>query len=334
MILKKLMKLQKMIVTNKDLSEFNSLQIAVNTKYYIECKTDSDIEEAFKFLKKNKIKFLILGEGTNVVFTKPYDGLIIKNSFKKEKKINKNKVKVSSGYNWDRFVRFCIKNSLYGLENLSGIPGTVGAGPIQNIGAYGEEISDYIEYIEVFNLKTGNVEILNNMNCNFDYRDSLFKKHKHLFIKNVFFKLKEKFIANNSYQDLQDYRYKKASELRQRILRIRNQKLENYLTKPNVGSFFKNPLINKKDLKKLLSEEADLKFYKHDALIKVSAAWLIERCNLKGMKFNKARVSKKHSLVLINEDKSPNSILKLKNKVKTTVSKKYNISLEEEPTII
>ena len=323
-----------MIVINKDLSEFNSLQIAVNAKYYIECKTDSDIEEAFKFIKKNKINFLILGEGTNVVFTKPYDGLIIKNSFKKEKKIYKNKVKVSSGYNWDRFVRFCIKNSLYGLENLSGIPGTVGAGPIQNIGAYGEEISDYIEHIEVFNLKTGNVEILNNMNCNFDYRDSLFKKHKHLFIKNVFFKLKEKFIANNSYQDLQDYRFKKASELRQRVLRIRNQKLENYLTKPNVGSFFKNPLINKKDLKKLLSEEADLKFYKHDALIKVSAAWLIERCNLKGMQFNKARVSKKHSLVLINEDKSPNSILKLKNKVKTTVSKKYNIRLEEEPTII
>ena len=323
-----------MIVTNKDLSEFNSLQIAVNAKYYIECKTDSDIEEAFQFIKKNKIKFLILGEGTNVVFTKPYDGLIIKNSFKKEKKINKNKVKISSGYNWDRFVRFCIKNSLYGLENLSGIPGTVGAGPIQNIGAYGEEISDYIEHIEVFNLKTGNVEILNNMNCNFDYRDSLFKKHKHLFIKNVFFKLKEKFIANNSYQDLQDYRFKKASELRQRVLRIRNQKLENYLTKPNVGSFFKNPLINKKDLKKLLSEEADLKFYKHNALIKVSAAWLIERCNLKGMQFNKARVSKKHSLVLINEDKSPNSILKLKNKVKTTVSKKYNIRLEEEPTII
>ena len=320
-----------MIVTNKDLSEFNSLQIAVNAKYYIECKTDSDIEEVFQFIKKNKIKFLILGEGTNVVFTKPYDGLIIKNSFKKEKKIIKNKVKVSSGYNWDRFVRFCIKNSLYGLENL---PGTVGAGPIQNIGAYGEEISDYIEHIEVFNLKTGNVEILNNMNCNFDYRDSLFKKHKHLFIKNVFFKLKEKFIANNSYQDLQDYSFKKASELRQRVLRIRNQKLENYLTKPNVGSFFKNPLINKKDLKKLLSEEADLKFYKYDALIKVSAAWLIERCNLKGMQLNKARVSKKHSLVLINEDKSPNSILKLKDKVKTTVSKKYNIRLEEEPTII
>ena len=323
-----------MIVTNKDLSKINSLQISVKAKYYIECKTDSDIEEAFQFTKKNKIKFLILGEGTNVVFTKPYEGLIIKNSFKKEKKIYKNKVKVSSGFNWDRFVTFCIKNSLYGLENLSGIPGTVGAGPIQNIGAYGEEISDYIEHIEVFNLKTGNVEILNNMNCNFDYRDSLFKKHKHLFIKNVFFKLKEKFIANNSYQDLQDYRFKKASELRKRILRIRNQKLENYLTKPNVGSFFKNPLIKKKDLKKLLSEEVDLKFYKHEAMIKVSAAWLIERCNLKGIQLNKARVSRKHSLVLINEDKSPNSILKLKNKVKTTVSKKYNIRLEEEPTII
>lgn len=328
------MKPRKKIVTNKNLSELNSLQIAVNAKYYIECKTDSDIEEAFQFIKKNKIKFLILGEGTNVVFTKPFEGLIIKNLFKKEKRIYKNKVKISSGYNWDRFVTFCIKNSLYGLENLSGIPGTVGAGPIQNIGAYGEEISNYIEHIEVFNFKTGNVEILNNMNCNFDYRDSLFKKHKYLFIKNVFFKLKDKFIANNSYQDLQVYRFKKASELRKSILKIRNKKLENYLKKPNVGSFFKNPLIKKKELKKLLSEEADLKFYKHNSLIKISAAWLIEKCNLKGIQFNKARVSNKHSLVLINEDKSPNSILKLKNKVKTIVSNKYNIKLEEEPTII
>tara|TARA_B100000524_G_scaffold98106_1_gene46816 strand:+ start:1610 stop:2599 length:990 start_codon:yes stop_codon:yes gene_type:complete len=328
------MKLQKKVVTNKNLSKFNSLQISVKAKYYIECKTDSDIKEAFQFIKKNKIKFLILGEGTNVVFTKPFDGLIIKNLYKKEKKIYKNKVKVSSGYNWDRFVSFCIKNSLYGLENLSGIPGTVGAGPIQNIGAYGEEISNYIEHIEVFNFRTGNVETLNNINCNFDYRNSLFKKNKHLFIKNVFFKLKNKFIANNSYQDLKVYRFKKASELREIVLKIRNQKLENYLTKPNVGSFFKNPLIKKKDLKRLIAKEADIKFYKHNALIKVSAAWLIERCNLKGLQLNKARVSKKHSLVLINEDKKPNSILKLKNKIKTIVLTKYNIRLEEEPTII
>ncbi len=328
------MKLQKKIVRNKNLRKFNSLQIAVKAKYYIECKTDSDLEEAFKFIKINKVKFLILGEGTNVVFTKSFEGLIIKNVFKKEKKIYKNKVIVSSGYNWDGFVRFCIKNSLYGLENLSGIPGTVGAGPIQNIGAYGEEIADYIEHIEVFNFKTGNIETLNNMNCNFDYRNSLFKKNKHLFIKNIFFKLKDKFIPNNSYQDLQVYKFKKASELRRRVLKIRNQKLENYLSKPNVGSFFKNPLIKKKDLKKILSQEVDLKFYKHNALIKISAAWLIERCNLKGFKFNKAQVSKKHSLVLINEDKTPNSILKLKNKIKTKVLKKYNIKLEEEPTII
>ena len=328
------MKLQKKVVTNKNLSKFNSLQISVKAKYYIECKTDSDIKEAFQFIKKNKIKFLILGEGTNVVFTKPFDGLIIKNLYKKEKKIYKNKVKVSSGYNWDRFVSFCIKNSLYGLENLSGIPGTVGAGPIQNIGAYGEEISNYIEHIEVFNFRTGNVETLNKINCNFDYRNSLFKKNKHLFIKNIFFKLKNKFIANNSYQDLKVYRFKKASELREIVLKIRNQKLENYLTKPNVGSFFKNPLIKKKDLKRLIAKEADIKFYKHNALIKVSAAWLIERCNLKGLQLNKARVSKKHSLVLINEDKKPNSILKLKNKIKTIVLTKYNIRLEEEPTII
>ena len=328
------MKLQKKIVTNKNLSKLNSLQISVKAKYYLECKTDSDLEFAFHFIKKNKVKFLVLGEGTNVVFTKPFEGLIIKNIFKKEKKIYENKVKISSGYNWDRFVSFCIKNSLYGLENLSGIPGTVGAGPIQNIGAYGEEIANYIEHIEVFNFKTGNVEILNNKNCNFDYRNSFFKKNKHLFIKNIFFRLKKNFIANNSYQGLQGYEFKKASDLRKSILKIRNRKLENYLTKPNVGSFFKNPIIKKQDLSKLLKLDTDLKFYNHNKLIKVSAAWLIERSDLKGFKFFKASVSKKHSLVLVNEDKSPNSILKLKNKIKTIVLSKYNILLEEEPTIV
>ncbi len=328
------MKLQKKIVTNKSLSKLNSLQIGVKAKYFMECKTDSDLKFAFHFIKKNKIKFLVLGEGTNIILTKHFKGLIIKNVFKKEKKIYENKVKISSGYNWDKFVSFCIKNSLYGLENLSGIPGTVGAGPIQNIGAYGEEIANYIEHIEVFNFKTGNVEILNNMNCNFDYRNSFFKKNKHLFIKNIFFKLKKNFIANNSYQDLKVYEFKKASDLRKSILKIRNRKLENYIRKPNVGSFFKNPVIKKQDLSKLLKLDADLKFYKHNKLIKVSAAWLIERCGLKGFKLYKARVSNKHSLVLINEDKSPDSILKLKNKIRTIVLRKYNVLLEEEPTIV
>ncbi len=328
------MKLQKKIIQNKNLSKCNSLQIAVKAKYYIECKTDSDLKIAFNFIRKHKIKFLILGEGTNIVFTKSFDGLIIKNAFKKEKRIFKNKVKVSSGYDWDRFVLFCIKNSLYGLENLSGIPGTVGAGPIQNIGAYGEEISDYIQHVEIFNFKTGNVEILNNSKCEFSYRESLFKKNKHLFVKNIFFNLRDNFIPNNSYQDLQDYKFKKAIDIRRSILKIRNQKLENYLIKPNVGSFFKNPLIKKKDLKRLLSQDSSLKFYDHNSFAKISAAWLIEKSNMKGFKFNKAQVSKKHSLVLINKDKSPNSILKLKNKIKSVVLMKYNIKLEEEPTIV
>tara|TARA_B100001057_G_scaffold392391_1_gene400929 strand:+ start:365 stop:1351 length:987 start_codon:yes stop_codon:yes gene_type:complete len=328
------MKSQKKIDTNKDLSKLNSLKIEVKAKYFIECKTDSDLKIAFNFIKKNKLKFLILGDGTNIFFKKSFEGLIIKNNFKEEKKIIKNKVKVSSGYNWDKFVSFCIKNSLYGLENLSGIPGTVGAGPIQNIGAYGVEISNYINHVEVFNFKSGNIEILNNANCDFDYRDSSFKKNKHLFIKNIFFNLKDKFTANNSYQDLQDYKFKKAFEIRKAILKIRNQKLENHLIKPNLGSFFKNPLIRNEDLKKLLSREPDLKFYKHNSQVKVSAAWLIEKCNFKGVKINKAQVSKKHSLVLLNEEKSPKSIIKLKNKIKTVVQRKYNIKLEEEPTIV
>ena len=117
------MRLQKKIIINKNLNELNSLRIAVKSRYFIECKSDKDLDLAFNFIKQNKLKFLILGEGTNVVFRKDFEGMVIKNLYKKEKKIMNDKVKISSGYNWDKFVLYCLKNSLFGLENLSGIPG-------------------------------------------------------------------------------------------------------------------------------------------------------------------------------------------------------------------
>lgn len=328
------MRLQKKIIINKNLNELNSLRIAVKSRYFIECKSDKDLDLAFNFIKQNKLKFLILGEGTNVVFRKDFEGMVIKNLYKKEKKITNDNVKISSGYNWDKFVLYCLKNSLFGLENLSGIPGTVGAGPIQNIGAYGEEISNYVKHVEVFNFADGNTEILNNKNCDFSYRGSFFKKNNHLFIKNIFFKLDKKFIPKNSYEDLRNFKFTKALEIRKKILEIRNKKLENYKVNPNVGSFFKNPLMNKNEFKSLKVLEPKVKFYNQDALIKISAAWLIENSGLKGFNFYKARVSNRHSLVLINEDKAPDSILKLRTKIKNLVKKKYKIKLEEEPTII
>lgn len=328
------MKLQKKITSNKNLLEFNSLRVSVYSKYFIDCKTDKDLQLAFNFIKNNKIPFFILGEGTNVVFKKNYNGLIIKNSFKKKRQIIGQKIIISGGFNWDAFVRFSIVNSLFGLENLSGIPGSVGASPMQNIGAYGEEVSSYIDHIEVFNFKTGNIEILNNKNCYFGYRHSIFKKSKYLFIKNIFFNLNQSFKPNLSYNDLKNEKFENVKKLRKKILQIRNQKLENYKIEFNVGSFFKNPIVSKYQLQKLLKTYPKIKFYNHGKTYKVSAAWLIEHANLKGFILNKSKVSSKHSLVLINKDKSSFSILKLSKKIKDTIKKKYKIILEEEPTII
>ena len=328
------MKSQKNISNNKNLFKFNSLKISVYSKYFIDCKSEKDLQLSFNLIKTKKIPFFILGEGTNVVFKKNFNGLIIKNSFKKKRQIIGEKIIVSGGYNWDAFVRFCLTNSFYGLENLSGIPGSVGASPVQNIGAYGVEVSSFIDHIEVYNLKTGNVELLNNKNCNFNYRHSIFKESKHLFIKKVFFKFDQNFKPNLSYKDLEKEKPEDVEKLRKKILQIRNQKLENHRIEYNVGSFFKNPIIEKNQLQSLLKTHANLKFYKHQKDYKVSAAWLIEQANLKGFALNKSKVSKKHSLVLVNKDKSSNSILKLSKKIKDTIKKKYKIILEEEPTIV
>ena len=328
------MNLQKKIILNKNLIDLNSLKLSVKSKYFIECSNDQDLKSVHAFLKNKKIKFFILGEGTNIVFKKNFDGLIIKNSYKTLKKINGNKIKISSGFNWDKFVQYCLNNSLYGVENLSGIPGSIGATPIQNIGAYGKEVSSLIESIEIFNLKTGKNEEFLKKDMFFKYRDSIFKNKSHLFIKNICFSLNKDFIPNTSYDDLKNKKFDNAIDVRKEILKIRKRKLENYKINPNVGSFYKNPIINEKKLKQILSIHDDLKFYKYKKDYKVSAAWLIDRCNWKGKQLKKSFVSKKHALVLVNKDSKSSSILGLSNKIKKEISNKYKIKLTEEPRII
>ena len=247
-----------------------------------------------------------------------------------------NSVESASGENWDNLVKICLEANLYGFENLSGIPGSVGGSPIQNIGAYGVEVSSFIDYVETMNLNTGNLEVFNLQECKFGYRESIFKKLPNHFITKIKFSLSEAFKPNLAYESIpKDIDINSGEEVRSVILKIRNDRLINPEEEPNVGSFFKNPVVSKTHLDKLLSDYSDLKFYGiKENQYKISAAWLIEKIGMKGHEDKECGVSKKHSLVLVNSSEKSENIINLSNKIRDEIFKRFDIKLENEPTLI
>ena len=320
---------------NKNLKDFNSLKLEYSCDSFYEINDFEDIFHLSEKIRKENKKFWILGEGTNVVIVDDLKGIVVKNNLSGIS-IDKNSVEAASGENWDYLVKVCLKENLYGFENLSGIPGSVGACPVQNIGAYGVEVSNFIEYIETINLIDGNIEVFNAHECKFGYRESIFKKLPNHFITKIKFSLSTIFKPNLSYESIPEkIEINSAEELRQIILNIRENRLINPEQEPNVGSFFKNPVVSKIQMENLLDDYPDLKFYfvKEDQY-KISAAWLIEKIKMKGYQGKDCGVSKKHSLVLVNFSKKSKNLINLSKKIKNVIRKKFNIELEYEPTFI
>ncbi|MEC7465489.1 MAG: UDP-N-acetylmuramate dehydrogenase [Pseudomonadota bacterium] len=320
---------------NKNLKDFNSLKLEYSCDSFYEINDFEDIYHLSEKIRKENKKFWILGEGTNVVIVDDLKGIVVKNNLSGIS-IDKNSVEAASGENWDYLVKVCLKEKLYGFENLSGIPGSVGACPVQNIGAYGVEVSNFIEYIETINLIDGNIEVFNAHECKFGYRESIFKKLPNHFITKIKFSLSTIFKPNLSYESIPEkIEINSAEELRQIILNIRENRLINPEQEPNVGSFFKNPVVSKIQMENLLADHPDLKFYfvKEDQY-KISAAWLIEKIKMKGYQGKDCGVSKKHSLVLVNFSKKSENLINLSKKIKNVIRKKFNIELEYEPTFI
>ena len=320
---------------NKNLKDFNSLKLEYSCDSFYEINDFEDIYHLSEKIREENKKFWILGEGTNVVIVDDLKGIVVKNNLSGIS-IDKNLVEAASGENWDYLVKVCLKENLYGFENLSGIPGSVGACPVQNIGAYGVEVSNFIEYIETINLIDGNIEVFNAHECKFGYRESIFKKLPNHFITKIKFSLSTIFKPNLSYESLPEkMEINSAEELRQIILNIRENRLINPEQEPNVGSFFKNPVVSKIQMENLLADHPDLKFYfvKEDQY-KISAAWLIEKIKMKGYQGKDCGVSKKHSLVLVNFSKKSENLINLSKKIKDVIRKKFNIELEYEPTFI
>ena len=332
------------IFKNSSLYKLNSFGVKHKSKYLIEIKRKEDI--SFIINNKDLIneKIIIVGGGSNILFTKDFDGIVLLNKILGITKLDEDKnfikIRVGSGENWDKFVSYCVDNNYYGIENLSLIPGSVGAAPIQNIGAYGVEIKDFIDNVQGYDLEEKEEKIYSRELCCFEYRNSIFKKEK----KNKFFITHVEFILNKkpnyilTYKDLNNLNRDKISlkYLRDKVIEIRNSKLPNPEKLGNAGSFFKNPIIKLSLFDSIKLEYDDISGHKiGENKIKLSAAWLIEKCGWKGKVLDKIGVYKKHALVLVNYgEESGNKIKKLSEEISKSVEKKFGIILEEEVNII
>ena len=329
------MKLSNKIKKSFSLKENNLLKIDSTAKFFIEIFDLEDLKNIQNFTSTKKINFCILGEGSNVVLPNLLNKFVIKISFN-EISIEDNLITVGAGKNWDDFVLWSLENGYSGLENLSGIPGSIGAAPIQNIGAYGSEVSDFIDEVICFDMDSNSLVSFTNNDCKFSYRQSIFQDKDSLIVIKVKFKLTKDFQPNLEYEDLN---FLKAEEItpfiiRKHILKIRKAKISDPKEHPNVGSFFKNPIISLDELEKIKQILPKIKFYSYiDNKVKISAAFLIESLSLKGFVLNNARVSEKHSLVLENKSEKSEDILDLASHIQASVLENYNINLELEPQI-
>ena len=330
------------IKTNFSLCNFNSLQLDHVADYFCEVFNEQDCIEALEFAKEKKLQIQILGEGTNVVFSDDYQGLVIKVSLKG---INSNEglVSIASGESWHESVLWTLKKNLFGLENLSLIPGTVGAAPIQNIGAYGAEISSFIHSVKFLNLNTRKIEEFTNEECQFNYRNSIFKELKDYLILEVKLRLFKKENINISYKSLKDYMEAEGLDLSKAtatqvcrcVCELRNTILPDPKKVPNAGSFFKNILITKDEYNDL-REIIEVPYHEESKkMVKVSSAFLIEKAGWKGYAEDNVSVSDKHSLVfLCNGKATGKEVMLLADKITKDVHQKFGVNLIIEPSVI
>jgi len=336
------------IVENVSLKPYNTFGIDVNARIFAEMQNLQDIQLFLNTAKYKSIQKLILGGGSNILFTKDFEGVVVKINTKgifKAKETEEHVwLNVQAGITWDDLVNYCIDNDLGGIENLALIPGNVGSCPIQNIGAYGVEVKDSIESVEVVDIKSMQMYELKNNECNFGYRSSIFKhelKDK-VIIVSVTFKLSKKHQLHLEYGAIPDELTKmgikqpKIRDVAKAISNIRHCKLPDPKEIGNAGSFFKNPTITAKDYLILMSSFPELPSYSQpDGTYKIPAGWLIEQCGWKGHRENNAGVHEKQALVLVNYgNASGEEIFSLAEKIQQSVKKKFGIELQMEVNII
>lgn len=335
------------IKTNYPLESLNTFGIKVDGKYFTRVASVPDIGKAVEFARLNNLHVLVLGGGSNVLFTGNFEGLVMKVDISRIEKVTENIshvfLKVGAGENWDDFVRYCVDRNLAGIENLSLIPGNVGASPIQNIGAYGVEVEDCFEELEFYDFEKSSVVVYRCQDCEFGYRESIFKKAlkgKGVVIS-VTFRLSKMPVLKTGYgsirEELEQMGVKEPSiqSLREAVIRIRSSKLPDPKEIGNAGSFFKNPTVTENQLASLLAEYPGLvSFSQANGTFKLAAGWLIEQCGWKGVRAGNAGVHNKQALVLVNYGGAGGvEVLQLSEQIRESVKGKFGVDLEREVNV-
>jgi UDP-N-acetylmuramate dehydrogenase len=300
------------------LREYTTFKIGGEAKYFFRAKSIEDVREAVGFAHENSFPIFVLGGGSNLLVSDlGFQGVVIKNEILGLEFIEEGDfvlAKAGAGENWDSFVDACVSRELYGLENLSGIPGTVGATPVQNIGAYGVEVKDTIFSVETLDTRDGGIKIFENKDCHFAYRDSFFKtkEGKNFVVLSVTFKLRKTGKLNLEYKDLANYFSGKAETatlktVRNAVLEIRSKKFPDLKIFGTAGSFFKNPIISNESFEKIKKDYPEIPNFPANqggidkSLVKVSLAWILDKvCGLKGFSEGPVGLYEFQPIVIVN----------------------------------
>lgn len=328
------------------LTELNTFQVIASAKYYVELFDTASVKELLKSgLTQYPCRF-VLGGGSNVLFTGNFEGIIIRPMMRGIEKLDTDdssiRIRAGAGEIWDDLVAHCVNNEWAGLENLSWIPGNVGACPVQNIGAYGVEVKDYIENAEGFYIDSGEPFVLSAKECAFSYRNSIFKNahRNNVIITHVTFRLHKTPQFHLHYPDLKkeisDQVNPTLKEIRDAIIRIRKKKLPDPNETGNAGSFFKNPVLPKEKVIQMQQMYPDMPVYESsDNHLKISAAWLIDRSGWKGKTHGRAGTHPNQPLILINLGGAQgNEILECAKLIQNAVMNQFGVSLEMEVNVL
>lgn len=322
---------------NVDIKDYSAFRMGGKVQWFVEI---NDIEDLPFVVKEAKAPIYILGGGCNTVFNDtdclPYFIIHMKNTG--IEKVSENTLKVQAGHSWDDLVKYTVEHGLSGIEALSAIPGSVGASPVQNIGAYGQEVCQTIKQVHVFDLKNNEFNLISNDHCKFGYRTSIFKtteKNRYI-ITAVEFTLSKNEPSTPNYPDVKKYFEDKTtptlSEIRKAIIEIREKKLPDPKIVPNVGSYFENVIVDEATALKLKLSFPDMPVYNST---KISTGWLIDQCGLKGKSFGPIKISENNALVLTHDGTGTYTELQHTEKyISDMVYDKFGLKLHREPNIL
>jgi UDP-N-acetylmuramate dehydrogenase len=335
------------VLKNISLKTLNTFGVEASAEYFVDIESENDLLDLFSDEKWRDYPRLVLGGGSNMLFTQNFGGLVIHlkiQGLSAEIEGDDVYVRAGAGIVWNDLVNYCVDNDYAGIENLSLIPGSVGASPVQNIGAYGVELQDIFHSCRAFEISTGKIKVFSKEDCAFSYRDSVFKSSlKGLYIiTEVTFKLSKIFKPNVSYGAITEELAKRGinvpsiKQLSQVISHIRVTKLPDPTTIGNAGSFFKNPIITESVFNSLKSQFPDIvHFPAGEGFIKISAGWMIEQCAWKGKIVGNTGTWKNQALVLVNHgNASGNEIMEFSSAIIESVNAKFGVQLEREVNII